>query len=218
MNKFAEQAISFSGVVTAVNGKRVVVRGGKQPRTFTVEGSVADELLPDHDVTVVTWGDSSALRVVNHTTNTTYRPYYNQAPESGATLAEAHRSPADVPDEKMGALSLLQTVALATVYQSIPVLGWFITYRMIANPDKSISGTAPQYEIRSKGYFILFVVLAFVGSGVLFATSGDAIKAALLYMTLLYIGTYLLMRTIFRGIEEIDDYTWRQLAARSRPD
>lgn len=215
MNKFAEKAASFTGIVTGVEGKHVVVQSGEQSLSFTVEGAVAEELLPDHEITVVTWGSQSALRVVNHTTNTTYRPYYNPDPDSDELLLEAHRSQTDVADSKMGAFALLPTVAMATVYQSIPVLGWYVTYKMISNPDKSIPGTAPQYEAQAKRYFIVFLLLAFVLSGLFFTTSGDVLKAALVYMTLLYIGTYLLMRYIFKGIEEIDDFTEQQIEKRA---
>lgn len=211
MNKFAEKAASFTGVVASVSGKHVVVRSDEQTVTFVVEGTVPGELLPGHDVTVVTWGSPSALRVVNHSTNTTYRPYYNASPDSDETLAEAHRSAADVPEGKMGTFTLLPAVALATIYQSIPIYGWYVTYKMLANADKSITGTAPQYATRAKFYFLLFIVLAFTFSGLLFASSGDIIKAALVYMTSLYVGTYMLMAYIFKGIEEIDEFTQKQI-------
>ena len=214
MNKFAEKAASFTGVVTNIEGKHIEVRVGEELLTFTVEGAVTEELRPEHEVTVVTWGSQSTVRVVNHTTNTTYRPFYNPDPENGDLLPEAQRSPADVPERKMGACALLPTVAMATLYQSIPGFGWYVTYKMITNPDKSIPGTAPQYEGLSNRLFMLFVILAFVFSGFFFATSGNVIKSALVYMTLLYIGTYLLMRYIFRGIEEIDDYTQQQIERR----
>ena len=186
------------------------MRVDDQSLTFTVEGAVAEEVQPDHDVTVVTWGSNSALRVVNHTTNMTYRPYYNPDPDSDELLPEGLRSPADIPESKMGAFTLLPTVAMATIYQSIPVFGWYVTYKMITNPDKSVRGTAPQYEVQSKLFFIVFVILAVVFSSFTFMGSGDVIKAALVYMTVLYIGTYQLMRYIFKGIEEIDDFTFEQ--------
>lgn len=214
MNKFAEKAASFTGVVTRIEGKHLEVRVDDQSLEFTVEGAVAEELQPGHEVTIVTWGSNSALRVVNHTTNMTYRPYYNPDPESAELLPEGLRSPADIPESKMGAFTLLPTVAMATIYQSIPVFGWYVTYKMITNPDKSVRGTAPQYEVRSKLLFIVFVILAVVLSGFMFISSGDVIKAALVYMTVLYIGTYLLMHYIFKGIQEIDDFTFEQQSKR----
>lgn len=211
MNAFSSKAQAFPGVVQEINGKSVTVQGAEQALTATVEGTVAAELEPGHEVTVVTWQNSSAVRVVDHTTNTLYRPYHNPDPHGGEHLAEANRSPADAPEARMGLASLLPAVFLATLFQSIPVYGWYVTYKMIANPDKSIPGTAPHYAKQAKSRFLFFVVLAFALSGYMFATSGDVIKTALGYMTVIYVGTFVLMRTLFRGIEEIDEYTRRHM-------
>lgn len=211
VSTFSKQAKSFTGVVKDIDGKSVVIQVDGQTLTFTVEGAVSDELQSGHKVTVVTWGNASAVRVVDHDTNTIYRPYYNSAPDGDEHLAEGNRSPADVPEARMGLTSLLPAVFLATVFQSIPIYGWYVTYKMVANPDKSIPGTAPQYATQAKFRFLVFVLLAFVLSGYMFSSSGDVIKAALVYMTVLYVGTFSLMRTLFRGIEEIDDFTRRQI-------
>lgn len=214
MSKFAEKAQTFSGVITDIDGKKIVVQVGGEPLTFTVEGAVAEELKPGHEVTVVTWGSSSAVRVVDHATNTLYRPYYNDAPEE-VNLAEANRSQADASEAKMGLTSLLPAVFLATVFQSIPLYGWYVTYKMAANADNSIPGTAPQYAKSAKGYYLVFIALAFVFSWSVFSTSGDLLKAGLAYMTLVYAGTFMLMRIIFRGIQEIDDFARQQIARRT---
>lgn len=211
MNTFSAKARTFSGVVESVDGKTVTLRTADQVQTVIVEGGVCADLEPGHKVTAVTWGNESAVRIVDHTTNLIYRPFYNPDPYGDTHLAEGNRSPADVPEGRMGLTSLLPAVFLATLYQSIPVYGWYVTYKMIANPDKSIPGTAPQYAVQAKSRFIFFVVLAFCLSGFMFASSGDLIKAGLLYMTVLYVGTFSLMRTLFRGIEEIDDYTRRNI-------
>lgn len=212
MNTFSAKAQTFSGVVENVDGRSVTVRTAEHVLTVMVEGDVGIELKPGHDVTIVTWGNESAVRIVDHTTNTIFRPYYNPDPHGGDHLAEGNRSPADVPEGRMGLASLLPAVFLATVFQSIPVYGWYVTYKMISNPDKSIPGTAPHYAARVKAWFMVFVVLAFVLSGLMFARYGDVIKAGLVYMTVLYVGTFFLMHTLFRGAEEIDDYTRSQIA------
>lgn len=210
MSKFSEKATSFTGVVTDVDGKSVALELDGDVQTFTVEGEVAAELEPGHQLTLVTWGNTSAVRVVDHTTNMLYRPYYNPDPENGSDLPEGNRSVADEPEARMGLTSLLPAVFLATVFQSIPLFGWYVTYKMMVDADKSVMGTAPQYAAQAKSRFILFVVLAIVASGLMFSNSGDVIKSALVYMTVLYVGTFSLMRTIFRGIEEIDEYIYRR--------
>lgn len=211
MSTFSKQAKSFSGAVKAIDGKSVTVQNADQTQTFIVEGAVPEELEPDHEVTVVTWNNASAVRVVNHTTNTIYRPFYNPDPDGIEQLAEGNRSPADEPEVRMGLTSLLPAVFLATIFQAIPIYGWYVTYKMVANPDKSIPGTAPQYASQAKSRFLIFFVLAFIAAGYMFSSSGDPLKAALAYMTVLYLGTFTLMRTLFRGIEEIDDYTRRRI-------
>lgn len=211
MSIFSKQAKSFTGVVQHIDGKSVVVQVDGQAMTFTVEGAVPAELQTGHKVTVVTWGNGSAVRVVDHDTNTLYRPYYNPDPGGDERLAEGNRSPADAHEARMGLTSLLPAVFLATIFQSIPIYGWYVTYKMVANPDRSILGTAPQYAGQAKSRFVIFVVLAFVLSAYMFSSSGDVIKAVLVYMTVLYVGTFSLMRTLFRGIEEIDDFTRQQI-------
>lgn len=211
MSTFSEKARSFTGLVTDIDGKFLSIQGAEETRVFTVEGAVSDEIQLGHKVTVVTWGNTSAVRVADYNTDTIYRPYYNPDPDSGEHLAEGNRSSLSAPEPRMGLTSLLPAVFLATIFQSIPIYGWFVTYRMVFNPDKSVVGTAPQYAAQAKSRFLMFVVLAFILSGFIFLNSGDVIKAALVYMTVLYVGTFSLMRTIFRGIEEIDDFTRRAL-------
>lgn len=211
MSIFAQKAESFTGVVADIDGKSVVVEVDGEPLIFCVEGMVVEDLATGHDVTIVTWGNASAVRVVDHTSNTLYRPYYNPQPDHGDNLPEANRSPADVPEGRIGLTSLLPAVFLATIYQSIPVYGWYVTYKMMTDADKSVLGTAPHYASYGKRYFAFFVVLAVGLSGFFFLTSGAVLKAALVYMTVLYIGTFVLMRLIFQGIEEIDRYTRQKM-------
>lgn len=215
MSKFAEKAASTTGIVSEIDGNWFVVQSDGQSQSFRAEGVVTDELGLGNEVTVITWGNPSAVRVVNHTNNTIYRPYYNSEPEGGDTLAEANRSKADVPEGRMGLASLLPAVFMATLFQSIPLYGWFVSYRMFADADKSILGTAPQYASQARGYFLFFIVLALCASAFVFLTTSDVLKTVLLYMTLVYWGTYMLMRIIFRGIEEIDAYTGVKVRARN---